>query len=176
MSKAPVRCVVDTNVPATANRANPAASDACVAECARALYAVTRSGHLFVDDGDRIVAEYRANLRASGEPGIGDLFLKWVLTNQYVEERVTRVSITPKPGDPEDFEELPTPKDGTVYDRSDRKFLAVSAAHPERPPILQALDSKWWGWTKALSDAGVRVHFLCEEEIEAMHQRKIGSG
>lgn len=172
MSDPPTRCVVDTNVPATANRANPAASDECVAACARALLEVTKNGHLFVDDGDRIVDEYRANLRASGEPNVGDLFFKWVLTNQYVDERVTRVVITPKD---ESFQELPAPSDGTVYDHSDRKFLAVSAAHPEHPSILQALDSKWWGWTKALSAAGVSVHFLCEHEIEAIYRRKMGS-
>lgn len=175
MSRPPVRCVVDTNVPATANRVNPAASDDCVATCGRALLEVISSGHVYIDDGERIVSEYRANLCAAGEPGPGDRFLKWLLTHQWGGKRVTQVSITPKGGDPQDFDELPEPSDGTVYDRSDRKFLAVAAAHRERPPILQALDSKWWGWRDALAEIGVRVHFLCAGEIEAKHREKMGT-
>jgi hypothetical protein len=81
--------------------------------------------------------------------------------------------ITPTADDDEDFVELPEPTHGTTYDRSDRKFLAVAAAHADRPPILQSFDSKWWGWTKALSKLGVRVHFLCEDDIAQKHAQKI---
>lgn len=175
MKELPRRCVVDTNVPATANRANPSASDDFVAKCARALRELMKGGHVFIDDGDRIISEYRANLRASGEPGPGDAFVKWLLTHAWGGTCVTRVTITPRDGDPEDFEELPLPADTTIYDRSDRKFLAVAAAHPSRPPILQALDSKWWGWTDALDEVQVRVHFLCKAEIEQKHRQKMGS-
>jgi hypothetical protein len=84
------------------------------------------------------------------------------------------VSITPRSDDDEDFEELPSPE-GVVYDRSDRKFLAVAAAHREHPPILQAFDSKWWGWQAALARIGVTIHFLCEHDIAKKHREKIGS-
>jgi hypothetical protein len=71
------------------------------------------------------------------------------------------VPITPAPDDPEDFLELSKPEDGLQYDRSDRKFLAVAAAHPDHPPILQALDSKWWGWPGSVRRDHVTIHFLC---------------
>jgi hypothetical protein len=174
MSQAPTRCVVDTNVATTANAANPAASLDCVAASGRALQAVMRSGHLFVDQGGLVVAEYRANLSAAGQPGPGDAFLKWVLTNEWGGLRVTRVSLTPRDDDPEDFLELRPPPAGISYDRSDRKFLALSAAYPEHPPILQSLDSKWWGWRDALAAVGVSVHFLCEKEIAAKYRQKMG--
>jgi hypothetical protein len=83
------------------------------------------------------------------------------------------VTITPKPGDDENFAELPQPPEGTFYDRSDRKFLAVAAAHGEHPPILQAFDSKWWGWRESLAAIGVSLHFLCPDAIEAKHQEKM---
>ena len=73
-----------------------------------------------------------------------------------------------------DYEELPTPRDGTRYDPSDRKFLAVSAAHPDRPPVLQAFDSKWWGWRDALSEVGVSIVFLCPRAIAEKHREKMG--
>jgi hypothetical protein len=173
VSDLPLRCVVDTNVAATANNANPAAGAQCVAASARALHSVMTSGHVFLDHGGRIVGEYRRRLNAKGQPGAGDLFLKWLLTNEWSDKRVTRVPLTPRSHDDEDFEELPPPPEGVRYDRSDKKFLAVAAAHPEHPVILQSFDSKWWGWRAALAKIGVHVHFLCQPEIEAKHRQKM---
>jgi len=173
MSDMPQRCVVDTNVATTANGANDGASQACVAASAMALHSVVRFGHVFVDDRNRIVAEYRANLRARGEPGPGDAFLKWLLTHEWGGERVTQVQITPRADDDEDFVELTRPLSGVTYDRSDRKFLAVAAAHPQHPPILQSFDSKWWGWRDSRRQDGVTVHFLCEHAIAAKHAEKM---
>jgi hypothetical protein len=132
------------------------------------------SGHVFIDDGGLIVREYRANLRAIGQPGPGDAFLKWLLTHEWGGQRVTRVTITPKPKDEEDFVELPKPPKGVTYDRSDRKFLAVAAAHAEHPQILQSFDSKWWGWQQALAKDGVKIHFLCQDDIAKKHEAKMG--
>ena len=173
VSDLPLRCVVDTNVATTANNANPAAGDQCVAASARALQAVTKEGHVFIDASGRIVTEYRKNLNPNGQPGVGDLFFKWILTNEWNPQRITRVLITPRKEDDEDFEELPTPPEGVRYDPSDRKFLAVASAHPAHPPILQSFDSKWWGWRTALEAAGVSVHFLCQPEIERKHRQKM---
>ncbi len=172
MTSPPLRCVVDTNVPATANGANSSASPDCVARSARALQALVKSGHVFIDAGGLIVKEYRNSLSAKGQPGPGDAFLKWLLSVEWGGERVTRVAVTPKPNDPEDFEELPTPPKGVRYDRSDRKFLAVSAAHNEHPPILQSFDAKWWGWRRALAGIGVTIHFLCEADVKKKHAEK----
>lgn len=174
MTAVPLRCVIDTNVATTANGQNVGAPPHCVVASAKALQAVMREGHVFLDDGDRIVAEYRRNLSARGQPGPGDAFLKWILIHAWSGPRVTRVKITSKADDGEDFEELPSPPGGTIYDRSDRKFLAVAAAHPDHPPILQSFDSKWWGWRVTLKAIGVTVHFLCPDAIEAKYQEKMG--
>ena len=112
MTALPLRCVVDTNVPLTANGANPEAPSDCVASSAKALQAVMASGHLFIDDGRRIVGEYCNKLKTKGEPGPGDRFLKWLLTHEYAEQRVTQVKITQQPDDDEDFVELPRPPTG----------------------------------------------------------------
>lgn len=173
-ASAPLRCVVDTNVPKTADRGNASASDACVAEAASALQAIMSSGHLFIDQAGQIVAEYRRTLNLRGQRGPGGVFLKWLLDHEWGGKRVTRVPITPKDDDQQDFVELPSSPDGAKYDPSDRKFLAVAAAHPERPPILQALDSKWWGWRDELARAQVTIVFLCEEEIARKHAEKMG--
>ncbi len=169
-----MRCVIDTNVAKTANAANPGAPPDCVAASAKTLQAVMQGGHVFLDHDRLILAEYVRNLNAQGQPGPGDAFLKWILTHEWNGEKVTRVTITPKAHDDDDFEELPAPPNGVVYDRSDRKFLAVAAAHADRPPILQSFDSKWWGWKEALAAVRVSIHFICPDAIEAKHAEKMG--
>lgn len=171
---APEHVVVDTNVATTANGMNAGAPIECMAASARMLGTVMRRGHVFVDCHGAIVSEYRQNLSAKGQPGPGDAFLKWVLTHEWGGVRVTRVSITAKANDPTDFEELAPPPDGTAFDPSDRKFLAVAAVHPDRPPVLQSFDSKWWGWQSALLEIGVSIHFVCPAAIEAKYKEKFG--
>jgi len=165
--------VVDTNVATTANGYNDDVPVDCVAASARALKHVMDRGHVYLDDGGAIVAEYRRNLSAKGQPGPGDAFLKWLLTHEWGGRCVTRVVIAPRGADGDDYEELPTPPPGVTYDRSDRKFLAVACAHPGRPPILQSFDSKWWGWRTALDEIGVTIHFLCPEAIETKYHEKM---
>jgi hypothetical protein len=170
----PVRCIVDTNVAVTANGGNRAATPECVVASARALHAVMRRGHVFVDQGGEIVAEYRNNLAPFGQASPGNAFLKWLLTHEWGGARVTRVPLTPNGGDT-GFDELPVPHDGTRYDPSDCKFLAVAAAHPDHPPILQALDSRWYGWVEALRACDVTIHFVCRDEIERLYRRRASS-
>jgi hypothetical protein len=165
-------CVVDTNVPLTANSG---VDPKCVLACVGAIRALMQSGHIVIDDKFRIISEYKHKLSPSGQPGVGDAFLKWVLTNQTNPKRCTRVELTPQQHDPRDFEEFPSDEALAAFDPSDRKFVAVSCAHPERPPILQAVDSKWWGLREALESCGVNVHFLCPEHIQELHARKSGT-
>ena len=52
--------------------------------------------------------------------------------------------------------------------RDDRKFIAVACAHPEKPPILQAVDSQWWDFHNAFRQHGVTVEFICEDDIQRL--------
>ena len=113
MTPLPHHVVVDTNVATTANGMNEGVPPDCIAASARALKHVVDEGHLYIDDAGEIVVEYRRHLSAKGQPGPGDAFLKWVLTNEWGGSHVTRVTITPK-AHPDDFEELPVPTDGTA--------------------------------------------------------------
>ncbi|MCP3137227.1 hypothetical protein [Pyxidicoccus xibeiensis] len=166
-------CVVDTNVPVTANKQGEP-SPACVLACVHTLDALMKGGHLLIDDKRRIIREYTNNLRSAGQPGVGDRFLKWVLTNHANPKHCTPVPLTERPEDPRDFDEFPRDEALAGFDPSDRKFVAVSCAHPQRPPILQATDSKWWGLREELTRCGVNVHFLCPGDIAEIHERKGG--
>lgn len=171
------KCVVDTNVPITANLAVspneiPIELAECVLACIEAIEQVTRNGGLVIDTNNEIFNEYRHQLSLKGQPGVGDRFLRWVHDHQWVESQIECVDIT-KNGD--SYDQFPAHEGLSHFDPSDRKFVAVANAHPDRPPILQATDSKWWGWRDALSEVGIEVRFLCPEYVESKFEEKIGS-
>ena len=165
--------VVDTNVPVVANRRG-GESYACADSCAQALMKIRNSGILVLDDARRILGEYFANCSRFGEPRFGNSFVKWVHDNQGRHELIQTVAITPEPDDPNDFSEFPEHDGLAKFDPADRKFVAVANAHPEKPSILQATDSRWWGCKDALSECGITVEFLCPSEIEEVYKRKFG--
>ena len=163
-------CVVDTNVAMVANGKSTAGA-ACTAECAKELSDVMNRGHVVIDDALLILNEYRANLNSAGQPGVGDRFYRWLLVNQFNVERCTRVRVTSTTGG---FAEFPVHEDLVSFDPSDRKFIAVAVAHPDKPCILQAFDSKWWPLRDVFSGCGVTIAFLCPKEIKAKYEEKCG--
>lgn len=173
----PKKCLVDTNVPITANLATKSDSlsdvpDRCINECVTAIRHVIKKGGLVLDDGGEIFGEYIANLYLKGQPGVGDAFAKWVNDNQWNTRKVDRVSIT---GNNYSYDEFPEHDGLTKFHHSDRKFIAVANAHPEKPPVFQATDSKWWEWKDALAEVGITVLFLCPEYVKAKYMEKIGA-
>jgi hypothetical protein len=167
----PEKCVIDTNVPKIANHAIQSDPDShipckCILACIEAIEHVKGNQGLVLDEGDEIYNEYRQQLSMKGQPGVGDCFMKWVHDKRFSFQRV---AIT-KNGD--SYNEFPIHADLNNFDRSDRKFIAVANAHADKPPVLQAADSKWWGWKDALKDVGITVQFLCPEYVESKHAKK----
>ena len=160
--------VVDTNVAVVANRDSQQASPNCENACINRLERIIRGeDKLVLDDKRKILGEYMQNLRSTGEPGAGDRFLLWVLRNQY--GRCDLVPITPINNSETEFQEFPTDPALDGFDPDDRKFIAVALTHPEKPPILQAVDSQWWGFRNAFHRNGVTVEFICEDDIRQLH-------
>ncbi len=171
----PKKCLVDTNVPKTANLSRvpneiPLELSECVLACIEAVKHVMKKGALLLDAGDEIFDEYRQQLSMQGQPGLGDRFMKWVHDNRWKLHDSDRVTITK---DRDSYEQFPSHEGLNDFDPSDRKFVTVSNAHPEKPPILQATDSKWWGWKDALSEVDIFVHFLCPEYIKTKYAEKM---
>lgn len=167
--------LVDTNVAKIANRATGSAceadvSDECVLACVEAVEHVVNKRSLVIDEGEEIFDEYRRQLNLSGQPGVGDIFIKWVHDNRWTLPQSQRVSIT-RTG--ESYGEFPEHAGLVDFDKSDRKFVAVANAHTGTPVILQATDSKWWGWKDALGEAGIAVCFVCRDYIAAKYLEKM---
>jgi len=86
--------VVDTNVPIVANGKSHA-DPACVISCLEVLLHITSDAVIVLDDAMQILNEYMDHLNLGGEPGAGDLFMKWVWNVQADENRCERVFLTP---------------------------------------------------------------------------------
>ena len=54
--------------------------------------------------------------------------------------------------------------------RNETEEVAVARAHPENPPILQAVDSGWWNHRDALHQNGVTIDFICQDDIRLSSQ------
>ncbi len=161
--------IVDTNVAIVANKRAEQASPECIAACASRLEQLMDSGRIAIDDKFLIIKEYRTHLRTEGQPGVGDRFLRWVLLNRTNSERCDQITIMPT--DDNSFREFPSDDRLKTFDRADRKWIAVCAAHPEHPPILQATDSKWLLFEKTFADNNIRIEFACPDDVKRLLQQ-----
>jgi len=169
-----VKRVIDTNVPIVAN-GESSFSPSCVKRCTIFLKDFMSRGVLVIDNKWKILGEYKHKLKTQvgHPPKLGNAFLKWVLTNRENPFKVEKVRITPLENENRGFNEIPDDKDLERFDLSDRKFLAVSFSHNEKPPIVQGTDSKWIGFEDVLLKHGIKIEFLCKEELLSMYSKKI---
>ncbi len=119
------------------------------------------NGVLVIDAAGGVFEEYRKHLSFAGQPGFGDLFFKWLVDNRYRQDRVAQVPLTPHPTREEDYADFPDDPALEGFDRSDRVFVALARAHPQRPSILNAVDSDYWHYQDALTGHGVTVIHVC---------------
>lgn len=165
-----MKAVIDTNVLLVANQQHADVSDECVEACIRRLQAMQVGGVVVIDEGHRVLGEYQRKTALNPPKGVGDVFLKWLLREEGNPARVERVALTELA--PDRFAEFPAPALEPQFDPPDRKFAAVAHAHPDKPPIWQAADSKWLNWWPALQAHGVAVDFLCPYDICEFYRHK----
>ncbi|MFD3162433.1 hypothetical protein [Herpetosiphon sp. NSE202] len=155
--------IIDTNVLLTANGAADHREFDCMEACIDFLEIIKQQGIVVIDDGYFIMGEYRQDVHDSGQPGLGDKFLKWLLINEWSDQcehvSINAIEIDSKAS----FSEFPN-ADGRLakFDLKDRKFVAVALTHPEHPPIVNATDSDWTEIEHILrDDYQVQVIQLC---------------
>lgn len=163
--------VVDTNVAVTANGDAEHASVACQQQCVDCLVQVTAGQfRLVLDQGFAIFNEYQHKLSFAGQPGVGDMFMKWVHDNQFNEDRCERVPLTASRS--RGFKEFPDDPDLRGFDSDDRKFVAVALASRHKPQILNAVDSGWWDFEAVLRRHGLKVVLLCADQVAAWRKSR----
>jgi len=167
--------VIDTNVLLIADGQGGHMSDDCRLECEARLMAVQAGDQTVLDDSWLILGEYQHKLDPNQSPTPGSAFIKWLLQRQGMAQHVSWVSITSTNADQTKFAEFPSDAGlESAFDPADRKFVAASNAHVEKPPILESADSKWLGWEANLAAHGIRLEILCRCELEEIRKRKTG--
>lgn len=164
--------IIDTNVPVMAAKSN--FSEDIEKKCSEMCYEfisklITGKSKAVValDVNWEILSEYRKNINLNGDRTIATEYLLWILQNS---QKMDWYPIT-KTGH-NTFREFPTDPELKKFDPSDRKFVALSKAHPKHPPIYDGSDTDWWIHRNALFSNGINVVFLCEEYVRAKAETK----
>lgn len=168
------RWIVDVNVPIVANdearisqgkqpRANHV-DDVCRLAAIRSLRDLVRSGIIVVDELGAVMKEYRKKLDGSGQPGVGDEFLKHVSDHLCVQTRVqiTNLTFTSKG----EYAAFPSDPELEKFDKDDRIFVALAIENIDGPRILNAVDSDYSEHQKALEKHGIFVQELCPSRLK----------
>jgi hypothetical protein len=160
-----MRAVVDTNVAVTANGKSPQASLLCKRACIERLLQLKQNGKIVLDDFWLVLREYKDNLSESGQPGVGDAFLLWVLQNWKNPNASEIYTLARAPDHPENYLAFPVDRDLVDFDRNDRKFAALAIV--SGAPVWNAVDPDWWENRTALQRNGIQIEFLCPNFIAA---------
>lgn len=160
-----MKVVMDTNVAITANGKSHADRN-CVLTCIQELKHIRDECCVVLDYCWDILEEYMNQLNSSGQPGPGDAFLKWLLSNQANPNHCFWVRITPH--NKRGYEEFPTDPKLANFDPSDHKFVAVAlAADPNSPPpILNASDTDWRNYCNEFRKHGIQIKSLCPDLMQ----------
>lgn len=150
------KVVIDTNVAISANGKDTHASLQCQLACIELLEDCQKL-LIAIDKGGLIMEEYAKYLSYKGQPGVGDMFFKYLHDNQYSQNNISRVFITPLSDPKQGFEELPLNK----LDPSDRKFLATAVV--AKAKIINATDTDWEEQNQLLKKLHIKIDQLCPE-------------
>ncbi|TGE25076.1 hypothetical protein E5K00_07720 [Hymenobacter aquaticus] len=157
------KCILDTNVLLTADGKSDAGIG-CIRAAKARLEEVRQHGGLVLDAGFLILKEYGNKLSPVGPNTPGNAFLKWLWQNKANPAFVDAQTALETAADGS-FTAFPPDPDLAAFDPSDRKFVALALTHPERPVIVNATDTDWHKDHLALARHGVRLEFLCPDEM-----------
>lgn len=149
-----MRFAVDTNLLIVANGRNTNASAACRLASIDFLASLIKTGRIVIDEAGLVEEEYRKNLDL-GQPGVGNLFFQHFVAA--ASSRLERIPLAVNASG--DFADFTCKGDLKNFDRSDRKFGALSKV--AKCPVANATDSDWLDMKPALEKDGVRIHFVC---------------
>lgn len=165
------KIIIDTNVLIIAGECSGFSESehypACFETCCEFLEKVVTEEHVVVlDDNGLIMDEYRNKMSDHAENSMGLHFCKWIHDHEW-NFQSDRMPITSTGDTFEEFPRIPNPD---MVDVSDRKFFALANAHPEKPTIYEACDSKWLDWSAEMKKVGIEIKFLCPELIDELHE------
>jgi hypothetical protein len=158
--------IIETNILIVANQPNHEAGEDCHAACRRFLFdIIQQQRRIAIDFEGHIFREYFTHANLKGQPGLGDMFFRWLHERQGFEHIVEQVPI--------DAIDLPEALNG--FDKSDLKFVQTATGCRHKPAIIHnATDSDWLFFEQTtarkmyLEQAEVSINQLCPECLKAI--------
>lgn len=161
--------VIDTNVIVVADNGHSECGVDCLSACIDRLEKVKKFETVVVDEDHQIIKEYLGRVRTSGKAKtLGGEFLKWLMQNLSNADHCLKIKLHQTGHGL--FSETPTGFHG--FDKDDLKFLAVANTVSPKPPILQAVDTKWGTWSKEFDAAGILIENLCPSYVALVAARR----
>lgn len=162
--------IIDTNVPLHAAKTLDEMNDTEV-RCKECCFEFIENfignpnSKIVLDDCYEIYNEYTRNINIRSGPSIAVLFLRWVSNhiNRIPAEDLVHLDKTAR----HTYKTFPSHPSLDKFDKDDRKFIALSIAHPQHPKIVQGTDYKWKLYVDTFLEFGIFVLFLCPEYIDA---------
>ena len=154
-----MKWVVDSNVAIVANGKAQQVSAVCQICCIEFLqYAISPKSPdvIALDNNGAIFDEYKKHLSFAGQPGVGDIFFKFIHDQMYSKNKIKLFVINPVNDESVGYRELPP----NNLDQSDRKFLAVACV--AKANIANATDTDWEQQKALVTSLGVTVKQLCK--------------
>lgn len=168
------KIIIDTNVPvkaATPINDCPSSELGVQKKCMEFIneFVISDRYCLVLDCRYEILREYERNISKTSSMGI--VFRRWLYT--YIGQSVLSEDfVALNPNEVSTYDSFPLTEETKGFDISDRKFVALANAHPEKPPIIEGTDGKWIGYENAFSKYGIKICFLDREYAEKMYQKK----
>lgn len=158
--------IVDENVLVVANDLTrrslglhpicPEASDDCGLKCADALTELIENGIVGLDEGSEVFDKYKSHCSFSGQPGVGDAFLRAVFERGYIPNWARRINIRL-----DSDINLPGSFLQCGFDNDDYVWIALAYNAGEPAKILNAVDSDYSIHHSDCASIGVLVEELC---------------
>ena len=155
--------IIDTNVFMGANGMASQLNESDVDKCRLFVCSLFENTAVSVDLQGEIFKEYFAHMNRSGQPGIGDAFVKYLWDRQYDKNVCELVSITKtNAGVYANILERP----GLLqFDQSDLKFIAVYFESKNNVVICNACDSDWGNNKALLKKYNINVMEILEQSL-----------
>lgn len=162
--------IVDTNVPLGAVNTENSVPISCQQKCVSLISSILNGqARAVIDDKNEAIKEYRNKMYPDPNPSapIASWFLMYILT-EYREDRVLRLPLTQN--EEGHFTTYPDDPRLASFDLSDKKWIALAKAYEEQfgepVPIVNATDSDWLHFEKALKENGLIIELLCREILK----------
>ncbi|MFD2184204.1 hypothetical protein [Rhodoplanes azumiensis] len=170
--------VVDENVAIVANDQSsgkpraPQANTACRLACIKKIREIVKGRLVFIDSNGAMLNHYKKHLSRKGQTGVGDLFFKHLCDNEFNRKKIRRIDLERL--DDGAYAALSIYPSLLKFDPADQIFVAVALTAPEKPAIINAVDSDYKQFASALLNAGVVVEELCEDCIKTLPSKQRG--